>query len=77
MSKRKPNWTDREKMILMEEYEKRKDVLRARFSATIYLMVKYEKLRSFKYLVKEPLKIFYEYYLSIFLTKEILGKILV
>ena len=35
MSKRKPNWTDREKMILMEEYEKRKDVLRAKFSSTI------------------------------------------
>jgi hypothetical protein len=35
MSKRKPNWIDREKMILMEEYEKRKDVLRAKFSSTI------------------------------------------
>ena len=35
MSKRKPNWTDREKMILMEEYEKGKDVLRAKFSSTI------------------------------------------
>lgn len=33
MSKRKQNWTDREKMILMEEYEKRKDVLRAKFSS--------------------------------------------
>ena len=35
MSNRKPNWTDREKMILMEEYEKRKDVLRAKISSTI------------------------------------------
>ena len=34
----------------------------------IYFMVKYNKFRSFKYLVKEPLKIFYEYYLSIFLN---------
>ena len=35
-------------------------------------MVKYEKFRSFKYLkyslVKEPLQIFYEYHLSIFLN---------
>ena len=35
MSKRKPNWTDREKMMLMEEYEKRQDVLRAKFSSTV------------------------------------------
>jgi hypothetical protein len=30
MSKRKPNWTDREKFVLLEEYEKRKAVLKER-----------------------------------------------
>jgi hypothetical protein len=35
MSKRKPNGTGPEKMMLMEEYESRQDVLRAKFSSTI------------------------------------------
>jgi hypothetical protein len=29
MSKRKPNWADREKVILLQEYEKRKVILKA------------------------------------------------
>jgi hypothetical protein len=28
-SKRKPNWTDREKVALLKEYEKRKVILKA------------------------------------------------
>ena len=35
MSKRKPNWTDREKIVLLEEYEKRKVILKAKFSSSI------------------------------------------
>jgi hypothetical protein len=35
MSKRKPNWTDREKVALLEEYEKRKVILKAKFSSSI------------------------------------------
>jgi hypothetical protein len=35
MSKRKPNWTDREKVVLLEEYEKRKVSLKAKFSSSI------------------------------------------
>jgi hypothetical protein len=35
MSKRKPNWTDREKVVLLEEYEKRKIILKAKFSSSI------------------------------------------
>ena len=35
MSKRKPNWTDREKVVLLEEYEKKKVILKAKFSSTI------------------------------------------
>ena len=35
MSKWKPNWTDREKVVLLEEYEKRKVILKAKFSSTI------------------------------------------
>jgi hypothetical protein len=35
MSKRKPNWTDREKVVLLEEYEKRKVILKAKFSSSI------------------------------------------
>ena len=35
MSKRKPNWTDREKVELLEECEKRKAVLKAKFSSSI------------------------------------------
>jgi hypothetical protein len=35
MSKRKPNWTDREQFVLLEEYEKRMAVLKAKFSSSI------------------------------------------
>jgi SepF-like predicted cell division protein (DUF552 family) len=35
MSKRKPNWTDREKVVLLEEYEKKKVILKAKLSSTI------------------------------------------
>jgi len=35
MSKRKPNWTDREKVVLLEECEKRKAILKAKFSSSI------------------------------------------
>jgi hypothetical protein len=35
MSKRKPNWTDRGKVALLEEYEKRKVILKAKFSSSI------------------------------------------
>jgi hypothetical protein len=35
MSKRKPNWIDREKVVLLEEYEKRKVILKAKFSSSI------------------------------------------
>jgi hypothetical protein len=35
MSKRKPKWTDREKVVLLEEYEKRKVILKAKFSSSI------------------------------------------
>jgi hypothetical protein len=33
MSKRKPNWRDREKVVMLEEYEKRKVILKAKFSS--------------------------------------------
>jgi hypothetical protein len=29
------NWTDREKVVLLEEYEKRKAILKATFSSSI------------------------------------------
>ena len=32
MSKRKPNWTDREQIVLLEEHEKRKVILKAQLS---------------------------------------------
>ena len=35
MAKQKPNWTDREKGVLLEEYEKRKVSLKAKFSSSI------------------------------------------
>ena len=35
MSKRKSNWTDREKVVLLEEYEKRTAILKAKFSSSI------------------------------------------
>ena len=35
MAKRKSNWTDREKFILTEEFEKRKDIIRAKFSSSV------------------------------------------
>ena len=35
MTKRKPNWTDREKVVLLEEYEKKKVILKAKLSSTI------------------------------------------
>jgi hypothetical protein len=35
MSKRKPNWTDRENVLLLEEYEKRKVILKTKFSSSI------------------------------------------
>ena len=35
MSKRKPNLTDREKVVLLEEYEKKKVILKAKLSSTI------------------------------------------
>jgi hypothetical protein len=35
MSKRKPHWTDREKVVLLEDYEKRKVILKAKFSSSI------------------------------------------
>ena len=35
MSKRNPNWTDREKVVLLEECEKRKAILKATFSSSI------------------------------------------
>ena len=34
-SKRKPNWTDREKVVLLEACEKRKAILKAKFSSSI------------------------------------------
>jgi hypothetical protein len=34
-SKRKSNWTDREKVVLLEEYAKRKVILKAKFSSSI------------------------------------------
>ena len=43
MSKRKPNWTDREKMILMEEYVKKKDGLRAKYSSVKRKMKEIQK----------------------------------
>jgi hypothetical protein len=35
MYKRKPNWTEREQFVLLEEYEKRKVILKAKFSSSI------------------------------------------
>ena len=35
MSKRKPNWTNREQVILLEECEKRRVILKAKFSSSI------------------------------------------
>ena len=35
MSKRKPNLTDREKVVLLEVYEKRKVISKAKFSSSI------------------------------------------
>jgi hypothetical protein len=35
MSKRKPNWADRERVLLLEEHEKRKVILKAKFSSSI------------------------------------------
>ena len=35
MSKRKPNWTDREKGVLLEKYKKRKVILKTKFSCSI------------------------------------------
>jgi hypothetical protein len=35
MHKRKPNWTDREQVVLLEEYEKRKVILKAKFYSSI------------------------------------------
>ena len=35
MSKRKPNWADRERVILLAEYEKRKVILKGKFSSSI------------------------------------------
>jgi hypothetical protein len=35
MSKRKPNWTDREKVVWLEEYEKRKVILKPKLSSSI------------------------------------------
>ena len=35
MSKRKPNWTDRENVVWLEEHEKRKVILKAKFSSQI------------------------------------------
>ncbi|CAC5403277.1 unnamed protein product [Mytilus coruscus] len=35
MSKRKPNWTEREKNILIEEYEKKRHILKAKFSSSL------------------------------------------
>jgi len=35
MSKRKPNWTVREIVVLLEEYEKRKVIFKAKFSSSI------------------------------------------
>jgi hypothetical protein len=35
ISKRKPNWTDREKVVLLEEYAKRKVILKAKFSSSM------------------------------------------
>jgi hypothetical protein len=35
MFKRKPNWTDKEKVVLLEEYEKRKVILKAMLSSSI------------------------------------------
>ena len=34
-SKRKPNWTEKEKLMLLEEYEKRKDIIRSKFSSKV------------------------------------------
>ena len=42
MSKRKPNWTDREKMILMEEYVKKK----GRFKSKIFVCKKENERNS-------------------------------
>ena len=35
MSQRKPYWTDREQVVLLEEHEKRKVILKAKFSSSI------------------------------------------
>ena len=35
MSKRKPNWTDREKFVLLDEYEKTQVILKAKLSSSI------------------------------------------
>ena len=35
MFKWKPNWTDRETVILLKEYEKRKVILKSKFSSSI------------------------------------------
>jgi hypothetical protein len=35
MSKRKPKWTDIENVLLLEEYEKRKVILKTKFSSSI------------------------------------------
>jgi hypothetical protein len=35
MSKRKPNWADRERVLLLEEHEKRKVILKGKFSSSI------------------------------------------
>ena len=35
MSLRKPNWTDREQVVVLEEYEKRTVILKAKFSSSI------------------------------------------
>ena len=35
MSKRKPNWANRERVLLLEEYVKRKVILKGKFSSSI------------------------------------------
>jgi hypothetical protein len=35
MSKRKPRWTDREIVVMLEEYEKRKVIMKAKSSSSI------------------------------------------
>ena len=35
MSKWKPNWTDREKVVALGEYEKRTVILKAKYSSSI------------------------------------------